>query len=86
MTEEQIKASFGLELDQIGVFGEVYVNENFVGSTDNLYRTFFIDLEDWVVKVGENTLRIDIQSTVRKTFLLSAKHNTTDAHETRSWL
>lgn len=62
-----------LRLLSIGTFANVYINGNLVGSIDNLYREYYLDVNQYT-DVGQNTLRIDILSTVRKTYELKGAY------------
>lgn len=62
-----------LHLSYIGTFAKVYINDQLVASIDNLYRDYYINVGRYTV-IGANTLRIDIESTVRKTFELKAAY------------
>lgn len=55
---EKISTRF-LRLLSIGTFAKVYINDNYVGSIDNLYRDFYLDVGQYTV-TGPNVLRIDI--------------------------
>jgi len=62
-----------LKLDKVGTFAKVFINDVEVAKLDNLYRVFHIGLGD-LLEVGPNKLRIEIESTVRKTFELRANY------------
>jgi hypothetical protein len=58
----------------VGVIANVSVNGQVVGYLDNLYRNYYINLRADLLKQGENTLRIDIDSTVQYTFIHHANY------------
>jgi len=49
-----------LKLAEIGVISDVYFNNKKVGSTENLYRTYYFPVDVDLSANAENTLRIDI--------------------------
>lgn len=38
----------------------MFINNNYIGVADNLFRVFYMPIADEYLKEGENTLRIDI--------------------------
>lgn len=86
VSKDQLVGTIMIKLDHIGSVGDVFVNDNFIGIADNLYRVFHFAIAEEYLREGENTLRIDIDSTIRNTFFKSAKHNSTDHMRSNSWL
>ena len=78
VSKDQLVSTFSIKLDHVGAIGDVYVNNNFIGVADNLYRVFYMPIAEEYLNEGENTLRIDIDSTIKYTYYQSAKHNITD--------
>lgn len=52
---------------------QVVVNDKKVGDIDNVYRTYYIKLDN--IKEGTNSLSIQIESTVRYTYIKAAEYD-----------
>jgi beta-galactosidase/beta-glucuronidase len=62
-----------LKLEKIGTFAKVYLNNVKIETIDNLFRTYYINLKGDLLRVNrKNTLKIELESTVRKTYELRA--------------
>lgn len=61
-------------LDQVGTIATILVNGQEVAKTDNVFRTYHLNIPKPILQVGENRLRIDIGSTVRYTYEMEAKY------------
>jgi hypothetical protein len=53
---------------------KVLINGQAVGTTNNLYRKYFIKIDKSIVKVGENIIEIVIESTVRESYKRAAEN------------
>ena len=58
-------------MSKVGSISKVVINGKEIAQTNNLYRTYYIPLDNTVV--GQNTIRIVIESTVRETYIRAAK-------------
>ena len=62
-----------LKIEKIGTFAKVYLNNLKIETIDNFFRTYYINLKKEQLKPNQkNVLRIDLESTVRKTYELRA--------------
>ena len=62
-----------LKLEKIGTFAKVYLNNAKIETIDNLFRTYYINLKSDLLRANrKNTLRVELESTVRKTYELRA--------------
>ena len=71
-------------MDKVGTIASVYVNENLVGYIDNIYRTYYLSVANELLRAGVNSLRIDIESTVRYSYANAANY-TQDVVEDYFW-
>lgn len=74
-----------LKLDQVGVIANISINGEQVGYTDNVYRTYFFKVPKNLVKLGANTIKIVIQSTVRYTYIQGAKFTPHESWTEYQW-
>lgn len=72
-----------LRMEDVDTFAQIYVNDNFVGSTFNRFRRWEFDVKPYL-KEGENEIRVTFESAHRKAEELAATYdhvfplNTTD--------
>ncbi len=52
-----------LQLDGIDTISDIYLNNMYVGSTDNMFRTYCFDIKDKLTE-GDNKLKISIKSPI----------------------
>ena len=65
-----------LKLEKIGTFAKVYLNNVKIETIDNLFRTYYINLKSDLLRVNQkNLLKIELESTVRKTYELRANYD-----------
>lgn len=64
-----------VKLDSVGVIADVLVNNVKIGSVNNLYRVFYLNVPYGVLKKGKNTLEIKIESTIRYTYIKAAQYS-----------
>lgn len=53
-----------LHLSYVGSIAEVFLNEVSVGKANNLYRNYYLQIPDGLLKEYKNTLNIVLESTV----------------------
>lgn len=73
LTEDQLDGLV-LKLAGVSTIGHVYVNQHKIGQVDNVYRTFYLECPRDALKIGENDLTIDIESTVRHSYAQAANY------------
>ena len=61
-------------LDKVGTIANIYVNGFKVGYVENIYRSYYFKLDLNILKTGQNKLRIDVESTVRFTYIKAANY------------
>ena len=65
-----------LKLEKIGTFAKVYLNNVKIETIDNLFRTYYINLKSDLLRLNQkNYLKIELESTVRKTYELRANYD-----------
>ena len=84
MTQEEAADDLILKLTQVGTVGSAYINGNWIGYMDNIYRTYYLAVPKQHLITGVNTLKIDIESTVRHSYANSANY-TKDLFEDFPW-
>ena len=62
---DTVAESMVIKMDKVGTIANVYVNDNFVGYLDNIYRTYYLKVPMKFLKLGDNVLIVDIESTVK---------------------
>lgn len=85
MTEQQLTQRIVLKLEQVGVVAQVFVNNVQIGTVDNLYRIWYLEVPAKVLFAGSNSLRIDIESTVRYTFIEGARYTPEECCSEYQW-
>lgn len=53
-----------LQLDGIDTISDIYINNIFIGSTDNMFRTYKFDIKEQLT-CGDNKLKISIKSPIK---------------------
>jgi len=61
-------------LEKVGTIATIWVNGHQIGNADNVFRTYYMQIESSILKAGENKLRVDISSTVRYTYEQEANY------------
>ena len=59
-----------------------------IGKVDNEYRTFYLKVPTEILKIGENLLEIQIESSIRYAFVKAASYQNAEAAKVteKSWL
>ena len=58
-----------MKLTSVGTIADVYLNEELVGTVDNIYREYYFRLRSGMLRDAGNILRVDIKSTIQETFV-----------------
>ncbi len=81
LTEEQIDGDFILlRFDGIDTLADIYLNDTFIGHTDNMHRIWEFAIEEQA-RVGENELRVELFSPVKYIEEENEKVYTGGSHE-----
>lgn len=64
-----------LKLSKVGTIANVYLNGHNIGYLDNIYRTYYLDIDRQYLNAnGTQNLRVDIQSTAGYTYARAANY------------